>query len=255
MIELDNVTLILIFVLLLIVYILLRRNKTEHFQTSEEAVKTVASIYNKDNLTVTNASITNNANIANKVAIGSDAKDMASWEALRVSNSANEDNAMTIRTKNDPNKDITLINRDGNYRLGFYPGMGDNFGVDRNGHEFIISDDWNPLSVESRNDKDTHIMMRTKNDDAKNAFLINRDGNFRIMLNGQPDGFGVQRDGNVWSRDAFSCKRLCIGKWTISTDETDGNEPLVFSYDNTKKFGISKQGNLVNVSGQQWWHF
>jgi hypothetical protein len=187
------------------------------------------------------------------------ASNMASWEALRVDNSANEDNGMTIRTKNDPKKDIQIINRDGNYRLGFYPGMGDNFGVDRNGHAFIISDVWNPLTVESKNDIDTHIMMRTKNDDAKSAFLVNRDGNFRVNLNGQPDGFGVNRDGNVWSNDALSCKKLVIGNWIIKSDESE-NDTLVFSHNDNngtinKKFGISKQGNLVNISGQQWWSF
>ena len=57
--------------------------------------------------------------------------------------------------------------------------------------------DYIGLSVENPND--THIRLKTKADDNKNTYLINRDGNFRINTHGIGDMFGVNKDGHTFN--------------------------------------------------------
>jgi len=57
---------------------------------------------------------------------------------------------------------------------------------------------WLTLSVE--NPEDSHIRLKTKNDDEKNFYLINRDGHFRIHHHNTGDVFGVDHNGHTWSR-------------------------------------------------------
>jgi hypothetical protein len=52
------------------------------------------------------------------------------------------------------------------------------------------------LNVQS--DTDSHIQLKTKNDDRKNVYLINRDGHFRVHHHGVGDMFGVNKDGHTY---------------------------------------------------------
>jgi hypothetical protein len=54
--------------------------------------------------------------------------------------------------------------------------------------------DWLNLSVE--NGGDSHIRLKTKNDDNKNLYLINRDGHFRVHHHGVGDMLSLNRDGH-----------------------------------------------------------
>jgi hypothetical protein len=54
--------------------------------------------------------------------------------------------------------------------------------------------DWLNLSVE--NGGDSHIRLKTKNDDNKNMYLINRDGHFRIHQQGVGDMLSLNHDGH-----------------------------------------------------------
>ncbi len=161
--------------------------------------------------TVKTLTVTENASVGGKLAIAGDARAMPSWNSLLINNVVNEDNAIIFSTKNDPEKDIQLINREGSFRFGFYgkSGGGDLFGIQRDGHTWIRGTTWVPLKVMNDDGQDTHICLQTKGDDTINNYLINRSGNFRINVNpGMDDAFGVNRDGNVWSRDALSCARF-----------------------------------------------
>ena len=57
--------------------------------------------------------------------------------------------------------------------------------------------DWLGLSVD--NPGDAHIRLRSKNDDNKNTYLINRDGHFRVHQQGVGDLFGVNHDGHTYN--------------------------------------------------------
>jgi len=52
-----------------------------------------------------------------------------------------------------------------------------------------------PLNVQSNTD--SHIQLKTQNNDAKNVYLINRDGHFRVHHHGLGDRLEVNRDGNT----------------------------------------------------------
>ncbi len=66
-----------------------------------------------------------------------------------------------------------------------------NIGSDANSKDFP---DWLSMSVDNPND--SHIRLKTKNDDGKNVYLINRDGHFRLHTQNVGDIFGVNHDGH-----------------------------------------------------------
>ncbi len=70
-----------------------------------------------------------------------------------------------------------------------------NIGSDANAKDFP---EWLGLSVE--NPGDAHIRLKTKADENKNVYLINRDSHFRVNTHGIGDMFGVNRDGHTYSR-------------------------------------------------------
>jgi hypothetical protein len=108
---------------------------------------------------------------------------------------SNTDSHILLRTKNDANKDLYLINRDGHFRL-HQGGVGDVFGVNKDGHTYINSNN-NHISLNVQSNTDPHIQLKTKNDDGKNVYLINRDGHFRVHHHGIGDRLEVNRDGNT----------------------------------------------------------
>ncbi len=70
-----------------------------------------------------------------------------------------------------------------------------NIGPDANAKDFP---EWLGLSVE--NAADAHIRLKTKADENKNVYLINRDGNFKVHAQGAGDMFGVNHDGHTYTR-------------------------------------------------------
>ena len=76
--------------------------------------------------------------------------------------------------------------------------------------------EWLSLSV--NNNTDTHIRLKTKNDDNKNTFLINRDGHFRIHQANVGDIFGVDHNGHVYTRHTGD---------HVAHHEGDGNNPYI----------------------------
>ena len=58
--------------------------------------------------------------------------------------------------------------------------------------------DWMTMRVDHAGD--SHIGLRTKGDDKKNVYLINRDSHFRVNTHGVGDMFGVNKDGHTYSR-------------------------------------------------------
>jgi len=69
-----------------------------------------------------------------------------------------------------------------------------NIGSDANAKDFP---EWLGLSVE--NPGDAHIRLKTKADENKNVYLINRDGHLRVNTHGVGDMFGVNRDGHTYN--------------------------------------------------------
>jgi hypothetical protein len=106
------------------------------------------------------------------------------------------DSHIQLKTKNDDNKNVYLINRDGHFRVHQH-GVGDMFGVNKDGHTYINSGN-NHIGLNVQSNADSHIQLKTKNDDGKNVYLINRDGHFRLHHHGVGDMFGVNKDGHTY---------------------------------------------------------
>ncbi len=70
-----------------------------------------------------------------------------------------------------------------------------NIGSDANAKDFP---EWLGMSVE--NAGDAHIRLKTKADENKNVYVINRDGHLRVNTHGVGDMFGVNRDGHTYAR-------------------------------------------------------
>jgi hypothetical protein len=129
---------------------------------------------------------------------------------------SNTDSHILLRTKNDANKDLYLINRDGHFRL-HQGGVGDVFGVNKDGHTYINSGN-NHLGLNVQSNTDSHILLRTKNDANKDLYLINRDGHFRLHQGGVGDMFGVNKDGHHYVRHTGD---------HVAHLEGDGNNPYI----------------------------
>jgi hypothetical protein len=76
--------------------------------------------------------------------------------------------------------------------------------------------DWLNLSVE--NGGDSHIRLKTKNDDNKNVYLINHDGHFKVHHHGVGNMFGVNHDGHHYVRHTGD---------HVMHVEGDGNNPYI----------------------------
>lgn len=138
------------------------------------------------------------------------------------------DSHIQLKTKDDDNKNVYLINKDGNFRVHAH-GVGDNFGVNKDGQSFFHSEQSHiPLKVSSK--LDTNIQLTTKGDDNKNVYLINRDGNFRLHQHGVGDMFGVNKDGHHSIRHTGD---------HVMHVEGDGNNPYI-SLGKTGKWGKNK---------------
>ena len=112
------------------------------------------------------------------------------------------------------------------------------------------------LSVEHSGD--SHIRMKTKNDDAKNIYMINRDGNFRVHMDGVGDVLGVNHNGNFYttgSENTFNGAIKTPGGHTFSCagrQHMTGEELLYILHKNGAVIGkewggngnLSVQGNL-----------
>ena len=88
-----------------------------------------------------------------------------------------------------------------------------NIGSNTNAKDFP---DWLGLSVE--NAGDSNIRLKTKSDDNKNVYMVNRDGNFKVNTHGIGDMFGVNRDGHISSRHT--------GDHVLNLNG-DGNNPFI----------------------------
>lgn len=241
MTEVDYITTGLLIILGIIIYILLTKNQNiENFQTSEEAVKTIASVYNKDNLNVSNANITNKLSVGTKNGV----KNVPSWSCAKFDNISNEDNAIILGTKNNADKDIQFVNREGSFRIGMYDTKSgsDVLIVDRDGSSRITSSSWKPLQVESTGD--SHISLKTKGDESKNVYLINRDGGFCINRQGKPDGFGVDGNG-VWCAGNFKVGDTIHCNKIVIHDKNDYNKAYVLEVfqDNGTDLSFSSVGD------------
>ena len=76
----------------------------------------------------------------------------------------------------------------------------------------------NHIPIIAQSNVDSHIQLKTKNDDGKNVYLINRDGHFKVHAQGVGDMFGVNHDGHHYVRH--------LGDNAMHV-EGDGNNPFV----------------------------
>ena len=75
---------------------------------------------------------------------------------------------------------------------------------------------WVRMHVEDTGD--SHIGLKTKGDDSKNIYLINRDSHFRLNTHGVGDMFGVNHDGHHYIRHTGD---------HVMHIEGDGNNPYI----------------------------
>jgi len=74
------------------------------------------------------------------------------------------------------------------------------------------------IPINAQSNADSHIQLKTKNDDNKNVYLVNRDSHFRVNIHGVGDMLGVNKDGHVWTRHT--------GDHTLNLT-ADGNNPYI----------------------------
>jgi hypothetical protein len=92
----------------------------------------------------------------------------------------------------------TTIEHDGKVRVGNHLEVPAKMTIGSNEDPRKLPD-WLTLSVDHPK-ADSHIRLKTKGDDNKNVYLINRDGHFRLNYQGSNDVFGVNKDGHNYIR-------------------------------------------------------
>ncbi len=133
-----------------------------------------------------------------------------------------------------------------------------NIGSDANAKDFP---EWLGLSVE--NPGDAHIRLKTKADENKNVYVINRDGHLRVNTHGIGDMFGVNRDGHTYNIHTGDHVHHFIGKgdnpyitiskegewgkksWYLQNVKNDGDNKIfrIGVHDEGPKLDIHRNGN------------
>ncbi len=133
-----------------------------------------------------------------------------------------------------------------------------NIGSDANAKDFP---EWLGLSVE--NPGDAHIRLKTKADENKNVYLIDRDGHFRLNTHGVGDMFGVNRDGHTYNIHTGDHVHHFIGRgdnpyitiskegewgkksWYLQNVKNDGDNKIfrIGVHDEGPKLDIHRNGN------------
>ncbi len=133
-----------------------------------------------------------------------------------------------------------------------------NLGSDANAKDFP---DWLGLSVE--NPGDAHIRLKTKGDENKNVYVINRDGNLRVNTHGIGDMFGVNRDGHTYNLHLGDHVHHFMGRgdnpyitiskegewghksWYLQNVKNDGDNKIfrIGVHDEGPKLDIHRNGN------------
>ena len=139
----------------------------------------------------------------------------------------------------------------------------------------------NHIPIIAQSNVDSHIQLKTKNDDGKNIYLINRDGHFRVHAHGVGDMFGVNKDGHTYNLHTGDHVHHFMGRgdnpyitiskegewgrksWYLQNVKNDGDNKIfrIGVHDEGPKLDIHKTGNAyftgdinapknVNVSGR-----
>jgi len=116
--------------------------------------------------------------------------------------------------------------------------------------------DWLNLSVE--NGGDSHIRLKTKNDDNKNMYLINRDGHFRVHHHGVGDMLSLNHDGHFSTTHTGDHVAHFVGRGahpyiTLSKEGEWGNKSWYMQNvhnsadgnNNSLRFGVHDVGQKV----------
>ncbi len=156
------------------------------YNADVEAIRNLSEVANKiqaDGLTVPA-----HANIRGRMNIGSDAnsKDFPDWLSMSVDNP--NDSHIRLKTKNDDGKNVYLINRDGHFRL-HTQGVGDIFGVDHNGSQYVRSTSGNVLNLESDEGNPYISLGKSGTWNKKKLYIQNVDSHtenptFRVGIHG-----------------------------------------------------------------------
>ncbi len=187
----------IIILVIIILLVLLYLNNSEHFSgtLNTEAIKTIASVYNTDNLTATNITASNNLTANNGSLVTGD------------------NDKLRIYTKKDLNdKGFLWFNKDG--MLGYAPdGANSSWYFDKDGNLAAKNLTANNGSlVTGDNDK---LRIYTKKDANDKGFLwFNKDGNMGYA----PDGSNSLWSINYNKTNQNNFAELCLNGTCINHD-------------------------------------
>ena len=179
----------------------------ESIRNLSEVAKTVQA----DGLTVPA-----HANIRGRMNIGSNtnAKDLPDWLGLSVENAG--DAHIRLKTKADDNKNVYLIDRDGNFRVNTH-GIGDMFGVNKDGHTYNTSTSDNVHNFISRGDNPYISLSKEGEWGGKSWYMQNvkNDGTnkiFRIGVHDEGSKLDIHKNGNAFfTGDINGSKNVNVG--------------------------------------------
>ncbi len=200
------------------------------------------------NLTVSDTTNTKFVNATGKINIGSNAnpKDFPDWLGLSVEHPTT-DSHIRLKTKNDDNKNIYLIDRDGNFRLNTH-GVGDMFGVNRDGHTYNIHTGDHVHNFIGRGDNPYITLGKEGEWNNKSWYLQNvkNDGTnkiFRIGVHGEGAKLDIDRNGNTYVQG----KLFVNGRDVLNEMDNFFNNIAVRK---DKKYGIqSSRGGYLSDQG------
>ncbi len=231
------------------------------YNADVEAIRNLSEVANKiqaDGLTVPA-----HANIRGRMIVGSDAnaKDLSPWVPLSIENP--EDTHIRIKTKNDDNKNVYLINRDGHFRV-YTHNVGDVFGVNHNGEHFVKSTTGNVLNMDS-DDNSPYISLGKAGTWSKQKLYIQNvdshteNPNFRIGIHGDKvlmdmsKSHGVRfprKDDKTTHFDWVDGKNYIRGNTDIDgittiNGATNINGPTTINGDMSVKGAIATKVNII----------
>ncbi len=226
----------------------------EKMANTDDVKEAIKQVYNADVQAIRNLSdvatkiqtdgltVPAHANIRGKLNVGSgaNAKDFPDWLSMSIDTPG--DAHIRLKTKNDDGKNVYLINRDGHFRL-HTQGVGDIFGVDHSGSQYVRSTSGNISNFES-DDVNPYISLGKTNTWGKQKLYIQNvdahteNPNFRVGIHGDKVLMDMSKTHGVrWQRKD--------GQWT-HFDWVDG---LNYIRGPTQLDGTTIINGTTNING------
>ena len=225
----------------------------QYYLADVESIRNLSEIANK--LQAGGLTMPGNMNVQGKLNIGSNAnsKDFPEWLTASVENTG--DPHIRLKTKNDDNKNVYAINRDGHFRL-HAQGVGDTFGVNHDGHTYSLHTGDHVHHFVGKGDNPYITLSKEGEFGGKSWYLQNvkNDGTnkvFRIGVHNEGSKLDIHKNGNAYFTGSVNTPNLIVNGRNLLNEFDNFVNNLAVRRDRNYAIKSSKSGHLSHREGNE----